>query len=226
MDIVDPVIETSWKAQLMDEFHAAYFQQLKEFLLIEKKSHVIYPPGNRIFAAFDLTPFYQVKVVILGQDPYHGSGQAHGLCFSVSEGIDVPPSLKNIFKEIHQDLGIAPSLQGDLEKWAKQGVLLLNATLTVRAGQAGSHQRKGWETFTDVAIRALSDHREHLVFLLWGNYARAKSDLINPTKHLILTAAHPSPFSAERGFFGCRHFSKTNQYLNQHGIEPINWSLL
>jgi uracil-DNA glycosylase len=223
MGTIDPVIETSWKDRLAFEFQSDYFRRLKEFLLEEKKSQVIYPPGNRIFAAFDLTPFYSVKVVILGQDPYHGRGQAHGLCFSVPDGIDIPPSLHNIFKELQEDLGIQPPGKGNLEQWARQGVLLLNATLTVRAGLAGSHQHKGWENFTDAAIRALSDHREHLVFLLWGNYARAKAGMIDPEKHLILQAAHPSPFSADRGFFGCRHFSRANQYLILHGIEPVNW---
>jgi uracil-DNA glycosylase len=223
MGTIDPVIETSWKDRLAFEFQSDYFRRLKEFLLEEKKSQVIYPPGNRIFAAFDLTPFYSVKVVILGQDPYHGRGQAHGLCFSVPDGIDIPPSLHNIFKELQEDLGIQPPGKGNLEQWARQGVLLLNATLTVRAGLAGSHQHKGWKNFTDAAIRALSDHREHLVFLLWGNYARAKAGMIDPEKHLILQAAHPSPFSADRGFFGCRHFSRANQYLILHGIEPVNW---
>jgi uracil-DNA glycosylase len=178
-----------------------------------------------IFNAFNLTPFDKVKVVILGQDPYHGPGQAHGLSFSVPDGVPFPPSLQNIFKELHDDLGVPMARSGNLEKWAREGVLLLNASLTVRAGQAASHSRHGWEQFTDAAICALSERREHLVFILWGNYAIAKQALIDPTKHLILKSVHPSPLSASRGFFGCHHFSQTNNYLEEHGIEPIDWSL-
>ena len=216
-------MEDSWKQRLMDEFSASYFAQLKEFLVEEKNRFKIFPPGSQIFNAFNFTPFDKVKVVIIGQDPYHGPGQAHGLCFSVPDGIQQPPSLQNIFKEISQDLGIPMPASGNLEKWAKQGVLLLNATLTVRARQAGSHQNRGWEQFTDSAIRKLSEEREHLVFLLWGNYAIAKRELIDESKHLILTSPHPSPFSANRGFFGNRHFSKTNNYLREHGIQEIDW---
>jgi len=225
MSKVNPVIEESWKDELTDEFNASYFAQLKEFLVDEKAKFTIYPPGPKIFSAFNFTPFNKVKVVILGQDPYHGPGQAHGLCFSVPEGIVQPPSLQNIFKEINSDLGLNIPKQGNLEKWAKQGVLLLNATLTVRARQAGSHQNRGWEQFTDAAIRKLSEKRQYLVFLLWGNYAIAKSSLIDHSKHLILTSPHPSPFSVHRGFFGNRHFSKTNDYLKEHGIEEIDWSI-
>ena len=223
MASVNPVMEDSWKQRLMDEFSASYFAQLKEFLVEEKNRFKIFPPGSQIFNAFNFTPFDKVKVVIIGQDPYHGPGQAHGLCFSVPDGIQQPPSLQNIFKEISQDLGIPMPASGNLEKWAKQGVLLLNATLTVRARQAGSHQNRGWEQFTDSAIRKLSEEREHLVFLLWGNYAIAKRELIDESKHLILTSPHPSPFSANRGFFGNRHFSKTNNYLREHGIQEIDW---
>lgn len=223
MSTVNPVIEESWKQRLMDEFTASYFSQLKDFLVEEKNSYQIYPPGSQIFNAFKFTPFDEVKVVILGQDPYHGPGQAHGLCFSVPDGVQRPPSLQNIFKEIHQDLGIPVPASGNLEKWARQGVLLLNATLTVRARQAGSHQKRGWEQFTDSAIRKLSQEREHLVFLLWGSYAIAKRELIDGSKHLILTSPHPSPLSASRGFFGNRHFSKTNQYLREHGFKEIDW---
>lgn len=223
MSTVNPVIEESWKQRLMDEFTASYFSQLKEFLVEEKNNYKIYPPGSQIFNAFNFTPFDEVKVVILGQDPYHGPGQAHGLCFSVPDGVQRPPSLQNIFKEIHQDLGIPVPATGNLEKWARQGVLLLNATLTVRARQAGSHQKRGWEQFTDSAIRKLSQEREHLVFLLWGSYAIAKRELIDASKHLILTSPHPSPLSASRGFFGNRHFSKTNHYLREHGIKEIDW---
>lgn len=223
MASVNPVMEESWKQRLMDEFSASYFAQLKEFLVEEKNRFKVFPPGSQIFNAFNFTPFNEVKAVILGQDPYHGAGQAHGLCFSVPDGIQQPPSLQNIFKEISQDLGIPIPVTGNLENWAKQGVLLLNATLTVRAGQAGSHQNRGWEQFTDSAIKKLSEEREHLVFLLWGNYAIAKRELIDESKHLILMSPHPSPFSANRGFFGCRHFSKTNNYLRDHGIQEIDW---
>jgi uracil-DNA glycosylase len=222
---VNPVIEESWKQALSAEFEAPYFLGLKNFLLQEKKMHTIYPPGPLIFAAFDHTPFKKVKVVILGQDPYHGPSQAHGLCFSVPIGVEKPPSLINIFKEMENDLGISRPRHGNLEKWADQGVLLLNATLTVRARQAGSHQNKGWEQFTDAAIKALSEKRTGLVFLLWGNYAGAKEALIDTTRHFVLKAPHPSPLSASRGFLGCRHFSKTNELLISQGIEPINWQL-
>lgn len=225
MTQINPAIEESWKKVLTGEFQKPYFPALKSFLLEEKKKYTIYPPGPRIFAAFNHTPFQKVKVVILGQDPYHGPGQAHGLCFSVPVGVQQPPSLKNIFNELKSDLNIPIPKHGNLEKWADQGVLLLNATLTVRANQAGSHQKKGWETFTDRVINILSTEREHLVFLLWGNYAIQKSALIDTNKHLILKTVHPSPFSALRGFFGCRHFSKTNDYLQQNNIEPINWNL-
>lgn len=222
---VSPVIEESWKEVLANEFNAPYFQVLKVFLLEEKKKFTVYPPGSLIFSAFNHTPFEKVKVVLLGQDPYHGPGQAHGLCFSVNRGIEKPPSLINIFKEIESDLGIPAPKHGNLEKWADQGVLLLNATLTVRARQAGSHQNKGWEHFTDAAIKTLSDKRKGLVFLLWGNYAGAKQALIDTTCHHVLKAPHPSPLSASRGFLGCRHFSKANELLRAQGDEPIDWSL-
>lgn len=222
---IKPQIEETWKNLLYDEFKKEYFVKLKEFLIDEKKKYTVYPPGSQIFAAFNHTPFDSVKVVILGQDPYHGPGQAHGLCFSVPKGIPVPPSLQNIFKEINSDLGLPIPNNGNLEKWAKQGVLLLNATLTVRANQAGSHQNKGWETFTDAAIKALSDYHKGLVFILWGNYAQAKARIIDANKHFILTAPHPSPLSANRGFFGCKHFSKTNRLLISIGKEPIDWAL-
>jgi len=222
---VNPQIEESWKTVLMDEFRKDYFVKLKEFLVEEKKHYTVYPPGSQIFSAFNLTPFHGVKVVLLGQDPYHGPGQAHGLCFSVPVGIPKPPSLINIFKELNDDLGIPTPSHGNLEKWAKQGVLLLNATLTVRANQAGSHQRQGWENFTDAAIMALSAKRTGLVFILWGAYAQAKAQIIDKSKHHILMGPHPSPLSVHRGFFGCKHFSKTNQLLTAMGKEPIDWSL-
>lgn len=222
---VNPLIEESWKEVLSNEFNAPYFQALKAFLVEEKSKFTVYPPGPLIFSAFNHTPFHKVKVVMLGQDPYHGPGQAHGLCFSVNRGVTKPPSLINIFKEIQSDLGIAPTAHGNLEKWADQGVLLLNATLTVRAHQAASHQNKGWERFTDAAIKALSENRSGLVFLLWGNYAGAKQTLIDTTRHHVLKAPHPSPLSASRGFFGCRHFSKTNELLAAQGIAPIDWQL-
>ncbi|MBN2349356.1 MAG: uracil-DNA glycosylase [Bacteroidales bacterium] len=222
---MDPQIEASWKEKLKDEFQSQYFSELKEFLIAEKSKYVVYPPGTLIFNAFNNTPFDEVKVVLLGQDPYHGKGQAHGLCFSVPEGIAQPPSLVNIFKELQTDLGIPVPRHGNLEKWANQGVMLLNATLTVRANQAGSHQKQGWEEFTDAVIRKLSHQRAGLVFLLWGKYAQAKEALIDSNKHYILKAAHPSPFSAYNGFFGCRHFSKTNDILNRHGIDAIDWNI-
>lgn len=225
MTNVRPVIENTWLEKLSEEFNASYFVALKKFLLEEKKKYRVYPPGSDIFAAFNYTPFQQVKVVILGQDPYHGANQANGLCFSVRDGITQPPSLRNIFKEMNNDLGIPIPKSGNLEKWAKQGVLLLNATLTVRANQAGSHQNHGWERFTDKVIFLLSEMREHLVFILWGKYAQNKELLIDASKHGIIKSAHPSPFSADRGFFGSKPFSGANQYLEQHGIEPVNWSL-
>lgn len=222
---INPQIEESWKEALAEEFSKPYFSELKNFLLQEKKRHVVYPPGANIFAAFNHTPFHKVKVVILGQDPYHGPGQAHGLCFSVPKGVVPPPSLVNIFKELRNDLHLAVPNHGNLEKWASQGVLLMNATLTVRANQAGSHQKKGWELFTDKAIEKLSEQRSHLVFFLWGNYAQQKISLIDTQKHLVLKSVHPSPLSASRGFFGCGHFSKTNDYLTRHQLEPIDWDL-
>ncbi len=225
MTQINPDIEKSWKEVLSDEFQKPYFPMLKNFLIEEKKRFRIYPPGNRIFAALNHTPFHKVKVVILGQDPYHGPGQAHGLCFSVPKGVQIPPSLRNIFTELKNDLNIPVPKHGNLEKWANQGILLLNATLTVRANQAGSHQKKGWEIFTDSIIKILSSQRENIVFLLWGNYANQKSAFIDSNKHLILNTVHPSPLSASRGFFGCGHFSKTNDYLKYNNIAPIDWDL-
>ncbi len=223
--MIDPRIHESWKKHLIDEFNLPYFSSLKTFLVEEMNSHVVYPPGKKIFAAFDRTPYEKVKVIILGQDPYHGKGQAHGLCFSVPDGISAPPSLVNIFKELHNDLGLPIPSHGNLEKWADQGVLLLNATLTVRASQAGSHQNKGWENFTDAVIRKLSDERKGLIFILWGRYAQAKESLIDAGQHHILKAAHPSPFSAHSGFFGCKHFSKTNEILESIGSELVDWDI-
>lgn len=222
---VNPQIEESWKEVLIGEFQQDYFAKLKEFLVDEKSKNVVYPPGPLIFNAFNFTPFNDVKVVLLGQDPYHGPGQAHGLCFSVPNGVQKPPSLINIFKEIQTDLGIPFPKTGNLEKWAKQGVLLLNTTLTVRAHQAGSHQKKGWEQFTDAAITAISRNRTGVVFLLWGAYAQAKVSIIDQTKHYVLTAPHPSPLSVTRGFFGCKHFSKTNELLRAQGKVEIDWSI-
>lgn len=216
-------IETSWKEKLADEFEKPYFKELTDFVRQEYKTQVCYPPGNLIFNAFNLCPFDQVKVVIIGQDPYHGPGQAHGLCFSVNDGIPFPPSLQNIFKEIQTDLGKEVPATGNLTRWAQQGVLLLNATLTVRAHQAASHQRHGWEEFTDAVIRKLSQERDHLVFILWGAYAQKKGAVIDRERHLVLTSAHPSPLSAYHGFFGNKHFSLTNAYLEQYGKTPINW---
>jgi uracil-DNA glycosylase len=219
-------MEESWKAALSGEFDKAYFQQIRYFLQAEKRAgKTIYPPGNRIFHAYNTTPFNAVKVVILGQDPYHGPGQAHGLSFSVPDGIMPPPSLVNIFKELEQDIGMVKPLHGNLESWAQQGVLLLNAMLTVEARQPGSHKAIGWQYFTDATIRVLSEHRSHLVFLLWGAFAQAKEVLIDSSKHLILKAAHPSPFSAHKGFFGCRHFSIANEWLVRHEMSPIDWTL-
>ncbi|MCQ2959704.1 MAG: uracil-DNA glycosylase [Bacteroidales bacterium] len=220
---MDPKIEESWKKVLLDEFNKPYFQTLKNFLVEEKKKYTVYPAGSNIFNAFAYTPFDNVKVVIIGQDPYHGPGQAHGLSFSVPEGIQKPPSLQNIFKEIHEDLGKDIPESGNLERWAKQGVLLLNATLTVRANQAGSHQKQGWEQFTDSVIKHISEQKSGIVFLLWGRFAQNKDVLIDSSKHYILKAAHPSPLSAYNGFFGCKHFSKTNEILISQGKEPIQW---
>jgi uracil-DNA glycosylase len=246
-------MEPSWKAVLSDEFEKPYFEELAQFLKNEylaskntetgaetekitgdgaskgdtRSSNVghaaIYPKTKDMFRVFEMCPFGKVKVVILGQDPYHGAGQANGLCFAVNSGIALPPSLKNIFKEIESDLGYAATPDGDLARWAKQGVLLLNSTLTVRASQPGSHQKKGWEEFTDAAIRELSERREKIVFLLWGNYAKQKGAEIDRSKHLVLETTHPSPFSVHNGFFGCRHFSKTNEYLRAHGLGEIDW---
>lgn len=217
-------IDESWKNVLKEQFNAPYFLDLKAFLVNEKKHHIVFPPGNQIFSAFNRTKFDKLKVVIIGQDPYHGPGQANGLCFSVSPGLRKPPSLVNIFKELQTDLGIPIPQDGNLEPWADQGILLLNATLTVRAGNAGSHQKKGWETFTDAVIKAVSDNKKGIIFLLWGNFAQTKAELIDKDKHFILTAAHPSPL-ARGAFFGCKHFSKTNKLLEHQGILPIDWRL-
>ena len=222
---MDVKIEPSWKERLQAEFEKPYFSDVVSFVRQEiADGKTIYPPGKLIFNAFDKTPFDKVKVVILGQDPYHGKGQAHGLCFSVQRGIKPPPSLVNIFKEIKNDLGIDPPTHGCLEKWTEQGVFLLNAILTVRASEAASHSKIGWEAFTDAVIRKISDDKEGVIFILWGNFARAKKALIDTTKHHVLESAHPSPFSATH-FFGCRHFSKANELLVQQGLEPIDWSL-
>lgn len=226
MDIEVNIAE-SWKSILQQEFDLPYFESLRLFLKQEKaKGIVIFPPGPQIFSAFNHTPFENVKVVILGQDPYHGACQAHGLCFSVNKGIAIPPSLKNIYKELQYDIPefIVPQ-HGDLSAWAKQGVLLLNATLTVEKDKAGSHQGKGWEQFTDTIIKKISGSKEHLVFILWGKFAQSKLPLIDGNKHLILTAAHPSPFSAYNGFLGCKHFTKTNIYLNKIGVQTIDWQV-
>ncbi len=216
-------IEESWKQHLASEFDKTYFVELTDFVRSEYKQGAVYPPGRLIFNAFNLCPFDKTKVVIIGQDPYHGPGQAHGLCFSVNDGIAFPPSLVNIFKEIQADLGKPMPASGNLTRWAQQGVLLLNATLTVRAHQAGSHQRHGWETFTDAAIRVLAENRTHLVFILWGSYAQKKGAFIDRSKHLVLASAHPSPLSAHHGFFGNHHFSLANDYLSAHGETPIDW---
>lgn len=216
-------IEESWKKHLAPEFEKDYFVQLTDFVRNEYAHTTVYPPGRLIFNAFNLCPFDRVKVVIIGQDPYHGPGQAHGLCFSVNDGIAFPPSLQNIFKEIQADLGKPIPTSGNLTRWAEQGVLMLNATLTVRAHAAGSHQRRGWEEFTDAAIRALNNEREHLVFILWGAYAQKKGAFIDRSRHLVLTSAHPSPLSAHNGFFSNHHFSLTNDYLRAHGQTPIDW---
>lgn len=216
-------IEQSWHNQLREEFDKEYFKKLADFIRVEYHTKTVFPPAKLIFNAFEHTPFDKVKVVILGQDPYHGIGQAHGLSFSVNDGVKTPPSLVNMYKEINRDLGIPIPQSGNLTRWAEQGVLLLNATLTVVAHTAGSHQGKGWENFTDAAIQKLATEREHIVFLLWGAYAQKKAAVIDPSKHLVLTTVHPSPLSAHRGFIGCRHFSKTNEYLKSKDITPINW---
>ncbi|MDH6309897.1 uracil-DNA glycosylase [Dysgonomonas sp. PFB1-18] len=220
---MDVKIEESWKEQLKGEFEKDYFIKLTDFVRDEYRTRKTFPPAKLIFNAFEHTPFDKVKVVILGQDPYHNDGQAHGLCFSVPEGIQPPPSLVNIFKEIDRDLGIPVPPSGDLTRWANQGVLLLNATLTVEAHKAGSHQKKGWEEFTDAAIHRLADNRENLVFILWGSYAQKKASFIDTTRHLVLKSVHPSPLSAYNGFFGNNHFSETNKYLQSKGITPIEW---
>lgn len=216
-------IEESWKRELAEEWEKDYFVRLTQFVREEYATKQIFPPGRQIFAAFNSTPFHEVKVVILGQDPYHDVGQANGLCFSVNDGIQFPPSLRNIFKEIESDIGTPVPPSGDLSRWAKQGVLLLNATLTVEAHRAGSHQRHGWEQFTDSVIAHLAEHRDNLVFILWGSYAIGKGAFIDRNRHLVLTSVHPSPLSAHRGFFGNHHFSRTNQYLIEHGKTPIEW---
>jgi uracil-DNA glycosylase len=222
-DVMDVKMVPSWKARLTDEFEKPYFTSLIEFVKQEYRTQTIFPPGKEIFRAFDCCDFTEVKVVIIGQDPYHGLNQANGLCFSVRDGIRMPPSLVNIFKEINDDLGKPIPKSGDLERWSRQGVLLLNATLTVRASAPGSHQNKGWELFTDAAIKRISEEKEHVVFLLWGAYAQRKGEVINRNKHLVLMSAHPSPFSADRGFFGCKHFSKANEYLKSKGLKEIDW---
>ena len=223
--MIDPKIEENWKKVLFDEFQKPYFEALKAFLVEEKKVHAIYPKSSNIFAAFDNTPFDNVKVVILGQDPYHGENQAHGLSFSVQDGVPHPPSLQNIFKELRDDMGCAIPKSGNLSAWAKQGVFLLNTVLTVRASEANSHRNQGWENFTDAVIKLLSAHKEHLVFILWGAPAGAKASLIDEQKHLILKAPHPSPLSSYRGFFGSKPFSKSNEFLTCKGIKPISWCL-
>ncbi len=221
--MMDIKIEPHWKELLNNEFEKPYFSALTDFVKSEYASQKIYPPGRLIFNSFDKCPFDKVKVVILGQDPYHEPGQAHGLCFSVPDGVPPPPSLQNIFKEIQEDLGIPVPKSGNLERWAEQGVFMLNATLTVRAHQAGSHQKKGWETFTDQVVRLLNDSENHLVFILWGAYAQRKGEFIDTKKHLVLSSVHPSPLSSHRGFFGNHQFSKANAFLVQQEKEPIRW---
>lgn len=223
MKINTPNIDSSWYEVLKNQFDSDYFVGLKSFLVDEKSHYRIFPPGSLIFNAFNLTPLQNVKVVILGQDPYHGMGQAHGLAFSVPEGVSFPPSLRNIFKELQADIGISIPYTGSLEGWARQGVLLLNTTLTVRESQPMSHAGHGWEAFTDAAIKAVSDHRENVVFMLWGSHAASKKPLVDTSKHCVLQAPHPSPLSASRGFFGCHHFSLANKYLAEHNITPIDW---
>ena len=220
---MDVRIEDSWKRRLQPEFNKPYFEKLVAFVKQEYARYTVYPPGHLLFYAFDTCPFDKVKVVIIGQDPYHEPGQYYGLCFSVLDGVPFPPSLVNIFKEVQNDLGKPVPRSGRLERWSNQGVLLINSILTVRAHQAGSHQRKGWEEFTDAAIRALAEKRKHLVFILWGSYAQKKGAFIDRNKHLVLTSVHPSPLSAYNGFFGNRHFSRANEYLIQHGETPIVW---
>lgn len=224
---MDVKIESSWKAVLKEEFAKPYFEQIVYFLKTERMAgKTIYPPGPLIFNAFDQTPFSEVKVVIIGQDPYHGAGQAHGLCFSVQDGVPPPPSLVNIFKEIQSDIGIQMNVKkGNLSHWAQQGILLLNAALTVRANEPFSHSKIGWATFTDAVIQKIAEEKEGIVFLLWGKFAQEKQSLIDETKHYVLKAAHPSPFSADKGFFGCKHFSKTNQLLQKQGKDPIDWKI-
>jgi uracil-DNA glycosylase len=220
---MDVKIAPSWKSHLEEEFSKPYFTQLIDFVKSEYATQTVYPPGREIFRSFDECDFDKVKVVIIGQDPYHGPGQANGLCFSVRENVRMPPSLVNIFKEIKNDLGKPIPQSGDLERWAQQGVLLLNATLTVRASSPGSHQNKGWESFTDAVIKTISDQKEHVVFLLWGAYAQKKGEIIDRSKHYVLLSPHPSPFSADRGFFGNKHFSKANDYLKSKGLKEIEW---
>jgi len=224
--MIDPKIDESWKKALHDEFVKPYFAELKQFLVQEKQKHTVYPKGSNIFAAFDNTPFDAVKVVILGQDPYHGPNQAHGLAFSVNDGIAHPPSLQNIFKELRDDMGCDIPKSGNLTNWAKEGVFLLNAVLSVRAGEANSHKSRGWEIFTDAVIRLLSKEKQNLVFILWGSQAGAKASLIDEKKHLVIKSVHPSPLSSYRGFFGSKPFSKTNEYLLRHNIKPIDWCSL
>ena len=226
MEHVAPKIEESWKKVLETEFNSDYFKKIKHFLVEEKRKSTIFPAGKDIFNAFNLTPFNQVKVVIIGQDPYHGPNQAHGLCFSVLDGVKHPPSLENIFKEIKTDLGYEYPKSGNLTNWAKQGVLLLNATLTVRQGEANSHQNIGWQKFTDAVIEKLSTENEAIIFLLWGGFAKKKGQKIDATKHLVLTCGHPSPLSANKGhWFGNKHFSKTNELLQKMGKKPIDWKI-
>ena len=222
---IDPKIDPSWKEVLAEEFGKPYMVELKKFLLAEKQHYTIFPPGNKIFNAYNTTPFDKVKVVILGQDPYHGINQAHGLAFSVLDGVPFPPSLQNIFKELVDDIGCAYPKTSDLTPWAKQGVFLLNTVLTVRKGEANSHREKGWERFTDATIKAISDKKEHVVFILWGRPAQMKEKLIDTTKHCIIKSPHPSPLSAYRGFFGSKPFSRANGYLKSYGLEPIEWCL-
>jgi len=218
-------IEDSWGKLLKEDFENDNFKNLKAFLIEEKANHEVFPKGSHIFKAFDQTPLDNVKVVIIGQDPYHGDGQAHGLCFSVSKGVRIPPSLRNIYKELNSDIGINIPNHGNLSEWTNQGVLLLNSILTVRAHKASSHQKKGWEIFTDSAIKKISDYKKHCVFILWGNFAQKKALLIDDSKHLIIKSVHPSPLSAYGGFFGSKPFSKTNEYLISKNIEPINWNI-
>lgn len=220
---MDVKIELSWKKHLAQEFEKTYFKELTNFVRQEYATKQIFPPGRFIFHAFEQSPFELTRVIVLGQDPYHGAGQAHGLCFSVPDGIELPPSLQNIFKEISQDIGTPAPTSGNLDRWAKQGVLLLNSTLTVQANRAGSHQNKGWERFTDEVVRLLATEKEHLVFLLWGSFAIKKGEFIDRSRHLVLTSPHPSPLSSYRGFFGNKHFSQTNAYLIKHGLAPIIW---